>query len=79
MEVFSEYFYHHGDSRGTSFGVLVYKIKKSVHKRITVFRKVILKIPYSYLLIELQSNPPKRPHSAANDVEGVEYRRLHHV
>ena len=31
------------------------------------------------VLIDLQSNPPKRLQSAANDVEGVEYRRLRHV
>ena len=29
-------------------------------------------------LLDLQSNPPKRPQSAANDVEGVEYCQLHH-
>ena len=37
------------------------------------------KLSYSYILIDLQSNPPKRPQCAANDVEGVEYRRFHHV
>ena len=31
------------------------------------------------LLIDLQSNRPKRTQSAANDVEGVEYYQLHHV
>ena len=31
------------------------------------------------MLIDLQSNPPKRPQSAANDVQGVENRQLHHV
>ena len=31
------------------------------------------------VLIDLQSNPPKCPQSAANGVEGIEYRRLHHV
>ena len=37
------------------------------------------KIPYLYILAHLQSNPAKRLKSAANNVEGVEYRRLHHV
>ena len=41
--------------------------------------QVILKIPYLYVFIELQSNRPKRPQSAANDVERVVYRRIHHV
>ena len=36
-----------------------------------------LKIPYSYVLIDLQSIPPKRPQSNTNDMECVEYRRLH--
>ena len=31
---------------------------------------------YSYVLIGLQINPPKRPQSATNDEEGVKYRRL---
>ena len=31
------------------------------------------------LLIDFQINPPKRPQSAANDLESVENRRLHHV
>ena len=39
----------------------------------------IKKIPYSYVLIDLQSNLLMRAQSAANDVEGVQYRRLHHV
>ena len=34
------------------------------------------KRPYSYVLIYLQSNPPKRPQFAANIVERVEYRQL---
>ena len=29
-------------------------------------------MPYSYVLIDLQSHPPKRPQSAANDMEDVE-------
>ena len=29
--------------------------------------------------IDFQSNAPKRPQSTANDVEGVEYRCLHHL
>jgi hypothetical protein len=31
------------------------------------------------VLLDLGTNPLKRPQSAANDVEGVEYCRLHHV
>ena len=31
------------------------------------------------VLIDLQSNLPKHPQFSANDVEGVEYRRHHHV
>ena len=31
------------------------------------------------VLIEFQSNPPKHPQSAANDVEGIEYCWFHHV
>ena len=31
------------------------------------------------VLIDLQSNPPKRPQSAANDVEGLKHCRLHPV
>ena len=38
-----------------------------------IFKKTVLE------LIDFQSNPPMRPQSAANDVEGVEYCRLHHV
>ena len=30
-----------------------------------------LKIPYSYVLIDLQSSPPKRKQSAANDVASL--------
>ena len=41
--------------------------------------QVIKKMMYSYVLINIQSNLSKRPQSAANDVESVEYRRLHHV
>ena len=33
--------------------------------------QVIKKIAYSYLLIDFQSNPPKCPQSAANDVEST--------
>ena len=42
---------------------------------------IFLKMSHSYVLIDLQSNPPKRPQFAANDndVKGVEYRQLHHV
>ena len=38
--------------------------------------QVILK---NTVFMDLQSIPPKRPPFAANDVEGVEYRRLHYV
>ena len=38
--------------------------------------KIIL---YSYVLIDLQSNPSKHPKSAESVVEWIEYRRLHHV
>ena len=37
------------------------------------------KIPYTYVLIDLQSNPLKCPQSIANDVEDIEYHQLHHV
>ena len=41
--------------------------------------RTIWKTPYSYIPMDFQSNPPMRLHSATNDVEGVEYRRLHYV
>ena len=34
--------------------------------------QVILKIPYSCVLIDLQSNRPKRPQLVANVLEGIE-------
>ena len=46
---------------------------------ITIHTSNLKQIPYSYVLIDFLNNPPKRPQSAVNDVEGVEHRWIHHV
>jgi hypothetical protein len=39
--------------------------------------QVISKISYSYILIYLQINRRNGPQPASNDLEDIEYRRLH--